>query len=784
VTQALFTICAPNYLPRMRVLMDSVRATNPDIELYALVIGVDCAGSRDAVLQDVELFSEIDVLNNEELTDMPFIYDLLEFATALKPFAFRWLMAKEKYKELIYLDPDIEVYQSLGAVFVALEQHPIVLTPHTLEPMPEDGLLPNSADISLAGIYNLGFIGVRNEATAFIDWWCDRLRFDCVSDLARGLFVDQKWIDWAPALFDVGILKDPSLNVAYWNIHERNIGVLEAADSKSVVAVNGNPLTFFHFSGFDPDRPEVLSKHSRLKARVIPSENETLMSLCRSYASRTRHFARDSEFLNDYAYSEIAPGVTASKPIRRALRDARTGGYLKISDRERSFSGSTAFVSWLKTPQGRWSLTPLEVGFWMSREDLRLRQENLDTFSARRLSEWSKTSPEYVAELNSLGVDAAPGDHVVSAPQPPAHNSLAGVSVLAYANAEMGVGEGGRRLFGAIRQTGIPSELVGLRAHLSRDQHGLVSKVSDSPNFQTVVSCVNADQVPIVSNQFSLNRHTNRHIGYWAWELEEFPSEFMSGIDAVNEIWTMSTFIQKAVEAKTDKKVSTVPVAFKAPSAPTSFTRAMLGLPNDKFVFLTSFDYLSVPRRKNPQSTMEAYISAFGESDGACLIVKSINSNKDLSYQASLRTLASSRKDVIFIDDYLSDIETLALIELADCLVSLHRSEGFGLNMADAMALGTPVVATNYGGNLDFMSDRSAALVDYELHEVGEGNWPYNPKSLWAEPSLSHAADQMTKVFNQASYRENLVRESRKITSQFSTAQVSARVLMLLNGEQ
>ena len=781
---AVFTICTPDYLPGMRVLMDSVKTTNPDVDLYALVIGVDGQGNKDAVLNEVNLFSEKDALTKDEIEDMPFVYDVVEFANSLKPFGFRWLMEQQKYETLIYLDSDIEVYQSLGKVLDALKDFPIVVTPHALEPVPEDGLLPNSLDISLAGIYNLGFIGVRHDAQAFIKWWCDRLRFDCIFDQARGLFADQKWIDWAPALFEVGVLKDPTLNVAYWNIHERDIGLLQGPDSKSVYGVNGAPLTFFHFSGFDSDRPETLSKHTGLMARVSPKDNDALMSLCKLYASKKADFSQHSDVTNDYAYSEIAPGVLSTKPIVRALRDARTGGYLSILDRERPASDGAAFVSWLLTPQGRWSLTPLEVGFWLTREDLRFGQKMLDMFSARTLKEWSKGSPEYGLELKRLRREVSVRNEFISGPQKPTINPHSGVSVLGYANAELGLGEAGRRLFSAVRLTGLPTELVALRDHISRDNHRVLSEVHDFPSYSTVISSVNADYATMVARRFDLKRNDTRHIGYWAWELEELPSHHISAIDAVDEIWTMSKFVQKAVEAKTEKKVSVVPVAFRAPSAPTTFTRKMLGLPTDKFTFMTSFDYLSIPKRKNPESTIKAYLSTFRESDGACLIVKSINSNQNPEYRASLKTLASNRSDILFFDRYLSSIENLALIELADCFVSMHRSEGFGLNMADAMALGTPVVSTNYGGNLDFMSDQSTALVEYELQEVGESNWPYDPKALWAEPSISHAAFLMLKVFNEAGYREKLVADSRKIAARLSSAAVSGRVLALLIGDE
>src|SRR5262249_15651963 len=147
---------------------------------------------------------------------------------------------------------------------------------------------------------------------------------------------------------------------------------------------------------------------------------------------------------------------------------------------------------------------------------------------------------------------------------------------------------------------------------------------------------------------------------------------------------------------------------------PTPFTRAQLGLP-DGFVFLFSFDFHSVYDRKNPEGLIAAYTRAFEPDDGATLVIKSINGAPHPSDLQRLRFAARRRPDIVLIDDYVDAHRVQGLLERSDCFVSLHRAEGFGLHLAAAMAAGTPVIATSYSGNVDFMDDDSAFLVPYEL---------------------------------------------------------------------
>src|SRR5262249_10868875 len=187
-----------------------------------------------------------------------FKYTLLELSTAVKPYAIEHILGSGEVDRLFYFDPDITIYGIFPSLVSSLDGNTIVLTPHLTSPI-EDERHPSDLDILRSGSYNLGFIGVRlcEESSRFLKWWQSKLFEHCVVDLPKGLFVDQRWIDLVPGMFrDVRILRDPGLNVAYWNIAHRRI-----TRSPSGYMVNGLPLCFFHFSGFDPENPRAFSRH-------------------------------------------------------------------------------------------------------------------------------------------------------------------------------------------------------------------------------------------------------------------------------------------------------------------------------------------------------------------------------------------------------------------------------------------------------------------------------------------------------------------------------------------
>lgn len=335
---AVLTIISRNYLAQARVLAKSFLEHEPQSRFYLLVV--------DSLPPDAELESGITLLRPEELNlpdfnEFCFKYTLVEFNTAVKPYCLALLMERYGEEELVYLDPDILVMKPLDEVRDAFSSGNIVLTPHITRPIPRDGLHPTEADLLFSGVYNLGFIALKSspDTRQFLNWWEERLEEGCTIDTARGLFTDQKWIDLVPSLFpSTVILRDPTYNVAYWNLHERTIG-----RSGGKFSVNGSPLTFYHFSGFHPDQPHLLCKHQVRGQKV--EQGTPLAELLHLYADLLMEQGYWMATRWPYGYATFDNGLTVH-PLLRKL-------YLNLSPEERKPFGnpfqadhSSSFFDW------------------------------------------------------------------------------------------------------------------------------------------------------------------------------------------------------------------------------------------------------------------------------------------------------------------------------------------------------------------------------------------------------------------------------------------------------
>lgn len=762
------TVVARNYLAYARVLAESVTKQHPDTRLAVLVLDdVDCSVDSRAEPFDVVRPGDLGI-EPLEFHRMAAIYDVLELATAVKP----WLMSLllERHPTVCYLDPDIEVFQPLDELDALARRSGIVLTPHTTSPLPRDGLVPGEREILLAGVYNLGFLALSRDAEPFLGWWSERLRRDCRNAQHDGVFVDQRWVDLVPGYFEHAICVDPGVNVAYWNLPSRRV-------KRSLIGyeVNGRPLQFFHFSGFDPLRPHILTKHQVGELRIRLEEHPAVAALCQAYARKLIDAGYLDTATKPYRYAYTSSGVPIDARMRRLYREAllddeRHGRAPGVPDAFEP-AGPDRFMEWLAEPVagGPGGISRYVKSVYDERADLRSAFDDLDGPDGRSFAAWMAKHGRTQAALSPYFVPmAAHPDRVRGGARAvPVAGPDVGpvVSVVGYLQAENGVGQVARGVIDTLRVADLSYRAVPCTHTPSRQLAPVdLSDALDAAGGASDVSvvCVNADELPMLRERLETVVPAARYqVGVWAWELESFPAWMARSQCLVDEVWVYSAHAAAAVEPMVHVPVHVFPPPIPIPTAPQPSERRVLAS-RDGFLVLFCFDFFSISARKNPHAVIDAYRRAFGPLDGARLVVKTVNGASFPVELAQLQARAEDRPDIAVIDGYARAEVQLELMQTCDCYISLHRAEGYGLTMAEAMALGKPVIATGYSGNLEFMTDDTGILVPYELVAVPVGCGPYPPSARWAEADVEAAADALRLLASDTAYARELGRRARE----------------------
>jgi hypothetical protein len=311
-----FTICSINYLAQAQTLGQSLQRTNPDVEfVIGLVDRLDNVTLETDKTPPFQLL-EIDKININCLSEMCEHYNITELNTAVKPFYFDYFFKnRPDIKNVIYFDPDIIVFDDLKPLKNNLEKYSIVLTPHITSPI-TDKFETREIDHLNTGLYNLGFVAVGRSEQSYlmIDWWMERLKKDCVIDLCNGLFVDQHWMIFVPIFFKEVTLVDKyaGYNVAYWNLHERQVSL-----QNNKFYINDVPLIFFHFSGYGLNKPTEVSKYQN---RSSFENRPDIVPLFEYYAQQLR------DNFNDY-YITIPCYYIKPIKMKRYLRVRRVLKY-------------------------------------------------------------------------------------------------------------------------------------------------------------------------------------------------------------------------------------------------------------------------------------------------------------------------------------------------------------------------------------------------------------------------------------------------------------------------
>lgn len=887
-----FTIIARNYYPQAASLAESFKKLHPGIDFFVFFIDDMCLKSPN--FQAVPVKS---VFPKKKLLELAFKYNITEFSTAVKPDIFLWLINRYQPKKIIYLDPDIYFYQKINYLLDLLNRHQCLLVPHRTQPTADDKK-PNELDFMGCGYYNLGFVAfsVSNPVIDFLNWWSQKLYLYGYADVQKFMFTDQKWMDYAPCFLDTYIIREPGYDVAYWNLHQY------------LDKFKPSEITFFHFSGFVPEK-NLLSKHQdrfslddigdyrqlftdysqRLKfyhdlqpdlnSYVYPygnfdngvEINQTTKNIYRysqeiekqsfsslfktspknsffSYINQVIHISKETKVLNYFLLlNQATPEIACEFPIEQPYNENDLAVYInwclsftskvygtpphflfiqhrltpKLAKRkfspkfEMNLIQTIAAIEKSKQSKNNNSFIidsyrlilhrhPEPEGFQKNLSDLNSQKIPRDfflyrIFSSQEFKLKNRHKPPLVFSfyktllllkaLYYLTVEypflkifrsKKKSHHHFPAKE---HINFDGWNISGYLDTESGVGESARGLIQVFDQAKIPVNLNNVEQQwLRRQDYSYVHRFTKKHQHNINLICVNADQlISVVETQLGKNYLQHKYnVGYWYWESDLFPEAYSINFDLVNEIWTATTFVQKAISLKSPRPVLCIPPSFIASSNKVTrfdYSKYHLDIDSKDFVFLNIFDSASIWQRKNPFGLINAFNKAFSQKPNVKLLIKTTRiQNSDI--YPRLKAEIDRNPQIILLDGYLSQAEIISLTNQAQCFVSLHRAEGLGVPLINAHFLEKPVIATNYSANQDYENPENSFLVNYSPYVLDESIGPYPSQTLWADPDTDHAAFQMNTVFNSDSIRlRQICQKGREQVGQYFSPQ---RIMKLI----
>lgn len=656
-------------------------------------------------------------------------------------------------RRAVLVAPETDVRAPLTELLDLLEEADAVVVPRLLGTLPDDGLRPDAQDVLEEGVLEDGLLGVRDSEAGHVllEWWADRARAGAQAAAQigatppRSLALPLDAGEHLPG--DVRRLEHPGFAVSYWNLHER-----ELTASEDGLLVGGVPVRTLSLPGFRPDRPWWLSPRG---TRVLVLGNPALETLLASRAASLLEAGwKASADLEDLPHF-LPGGVELDTRVRRLLLEAVERGE-DFGD-VTAGAGAEALLTWLNEPAPHGAgkgITRYHWSVWQDRPDVQEAYPHLDGEHGDGFCGWLWTQGRSEMGLQTRLMPPWPtwlGDPPDEEDAPP---ELPTVTVTGFLGGTLGLGQAARAYTAALQASGIDVATHAVRPDppVERMPRGTRPRDEDQPwedlraarEPEVQILCVNPEQLPGLAAEIGLEQeHHGHRIGVFGWEVEGAPEGWRAAFDVVDEVWVYSSWVAEQVSRAGDVPVVVMPLPVEAPApsdAPLPFD---LG---DAFTFLFVFDHFSTLARKNPLGLIDAFKRAFGPGEGPQLVIKTINGEHRPEARERMRYATEGRDDILIVDRTLTRPQLDALFARSDAYVSLHRAEGFGLTLAETMAVGKPVIATGYSGNTDFMTPVNSLLVDYELVRVGDEAEHYPADARWAEPSIEDAARAMREV--------------------------------------
>jgi glycosyltransferase involved in cell wall biosynthesis len=355
---------------------------------------------------------------------------------------------------------------------------------------------------------------------------------------------------------------------------------------------------------------------------------------------------------------------------------------------------------------------------------------------------------------------------------------LPGVNFYSPIGVASGLGSAGRGYLAALRAAGVPVSLVPVHELFVHQSSVRSVERRQRPRYPISIVHINADSVHRFLHYHARTFARSQYkIAIWVWELPAFRDEWWKELSQFDEIWVPSTFCQRAVQAVTAKPVIVMPHVVSANEAPQPGYRDKLQIGAGEVAFLYVFDATSLVARKNPDCLVDAFEAAFSDHDRVRLVLKVSDADKDPEFSKYLDRLAGRNARSVVLRQTMGAHELAGLVCGCDCYVSPHRSEGFGLTVAEAMALGMPVIATDYGGTADFVTEEVGFPLRYRLVEVDRNHGPYAKGSIWADPSREHLQALLRSVvMNPGGAAERGRRARSHMLKGYSAAAVGRRI--------